>query len=386
MDTRRATRSASPAKPSAGSKSRPGLLKAAALVAASGAVARRSASAKAMSVRSHESRPYESRSHEPSSPREAQKHEAGAGRDAQAPQDIPAAGWTEIFSRVYEQVGKDRVLAVAAGVAFYALLSVFPMIAAFVSLYGLVADPASISAHLEAMSGILPGGAVEVIGEQVKRISSQPRGTLGFSFALGLGIALWSANSGVKALFDALNVAYNEEEKRSFLALNAQSLAFTLAALVGAALALGALVIVPAAINLLGLGDTIGWVLSLARWPVLLLLVVAGLAALYRFGPSREAPQWRWLSPGSIFAALVWLVASMAFSWYAANFGSYNETYGSLGAAIGFMIWLWISAAIVLLGAEVNAEADRQTAHDTTQGAPEPMGQRGAFVADSVAS
>lgn len=317
--------------------------------------------------------------------REARAQESGRGRDAQAPQDIPAKGWKEISLRVYDQIGKDRVLAVAAGVAFYGLLSLFPMIAAFVSLYGLVADPAVISQHLTAMSGVMPGGAVDVIGGQVQRIASQPGGRLGFSFAIGLGIALWSANAGVKALFDALNVAYGEEEKRSFLALNAQSLAFTLAAMAAVAIALGAVVIVPLVINLLLPDESIGRILSLARWPVLLLLVVAGLAALYRFGPSREVPQWRWLSPGSFFAAIVWLVASIAFSWYAANFGSFNETYGSLGAVIGFMTWLWISAAIILVGAEVNAEAERQTERDTTEGAPQPMGRRGAFVADNVA-
>ena len=167
--------------------------------------------------------------------------------------------------------------------------------------------------------------------------------------------------------------------------MNAQSLAFTLAAMAAATIAMGAVVIVPLVINLLLPGESAGRVLSLARWPVLFLLVVGGLAALYRFGPSREVPQWRWLSPGSIFAAFVWLVASIAFSWYAANFGSFNETYGSLGAVIGFMTWLWISAAIILVGAEINAEAEHQTARDTTQGAPQPIGRRGAFAADNVA-
>lgn len=353
---------------------RPGLFRAAALVAASGAVARRSASRRAMPAVSHDDLALEARA-----------QETGHGRNAQAPQDIPAKGWKEISLRVYDQAGKDRVLSVAAGVTFYGLLSLFPMIAAFVSLYGLFADPAVIKDHLGALSGVLPGGAVDVIGGQVERITSQPRGRLGFSFTLGLGAALWSANAGVKALFDSLNVVYGEEEKRSFLALNARSLAFTLAAMAAAAIAMGAVVIVPLVINLLLPGEFAGRVLSLARWPVLFLLVVGGLAALYRFGPSRDVPQWRWLSPGSIFAAFVWLVASIAFSWYAANFGSFNETYGSLGAVIGFMTWLWISAAIILVGAEINAEAERQTARDTTQGAPQPMGQRGAFAADNVA-
>lgn len=361
---------------SKGKSGRRGLLQAAALVAASSAFSRRRAP---VSVQ-----PQGSRTQARTSP-PAQHGVAGRGSDAPAPQHIPAKGWKDIFARVYEQTGKDRVLAVAAGVTFYGLLSLFPMIAAFVSLYGLVADPSVIKEHLAALSGLLPGGAVDVIGQQVERISSQPRGRLGFSFGLGVAIALWSANAGVKALFDALNVAYDEEEKRGFLKLNLQSLAFTLCAMAAMGLALGAVVIVPLVINLLGLGDTLSWVLSLARWPVLLLLVVLGLAALYRFGPSRASPKWVWLSPGAIFAALVWLLASMAFSWYAANFGSYNETYGSLGAVIGFMTWLWISAFIILIGAELNAEAERQTARDTTQGSPEPRGQRGAQAADQVA-
>lgn len=316
--------------------------------------------------------------------RGARAQESGRGRDALAPDDIPAKGWKQISLRAYDQIGKDRVLAVAAGVAFYGLLSLFPMIAAFVSLYGLVANPGVINEHLAAMSGVLPGGAVDVIGAQVERIASQPGGRLGFSFLVGLAIALWSANAGVNALFDALNVAYGEQEKRSLVALNAQSLAFTLAAMAAVAIALGAVVIVPLAISLVVPDEFIGRILSLVRWPVLFLLVVAGLAALYRFGPSRNVAQWRWLSPGSIFAALVWLVASIGFSCYAANFGSFNETYGSLGAVIGFMTWLWISAVIILVGAELNAEAERQTVRDTTEGAPKPMGRRGVFVTDDV--
>ena len=280
-------------------------------------------------------------------------------QEAHTPQDIPARGWREVAGRVYEEIGKDRVAAVAAGVTFYGLLALFPMIGAFVSLYGLVADPASINAHLAAMSQVLPGGAVEVIGDQVKRIASQPGGRLGFSFLAGLAVSLWSANAGVKAMFDALNVAYGVSEKRSFLALNAQSLAFTLGAMLALAAALLAMVAVPAMLKWAALGEGAEWALSLARWPLLLALVATGLAALYRYGPCREDVEWAWLTPGAIMASAVWLAASVAFSWYAANFGSYNETYGSLGAVIGFMTWMWISATIVLAGAELNAETER---------------------------
>jgi len=319
----------------------------------------------------------------PSAKRSRDKSEgAGRGASAVAPTQIPARGWKEIGWRVYAQIGKDRVLLVAAGVTFYGLLAIFPMIAALVSIFGFVADPATITAQLKAMGDVLPGGALDVIGEQVKRIASQPSGQLGFGFIAGLAATLWSANAGMKAIFDALNVAYNETEKRSFLMLNAQAMLFTLAMIIGAIVVMLGVVVLPVALGFLGLGEAAQTLINLARWPVLLVLVILALGALYRYGPSREQPQWRWLSPGAVVAAVVWLIASLAFSFYAQNFGTFNETYGSLGAVIGFMIWMWISAAIVLVGAELNSEAEHQTAYDTTDDPPQPMGQRGANVAD----
>ena len=305
---------------------------------------------------------------------------------AQTPTEVPPRGWKEILKRVWEQIGKDRVMAVAAGVTFYALLAIFPLITALVSIYGFVADPAIINDHLRAMSSILPGGAVVVVGEQVTRIASQPRGQLGFGFAVGLAVTLWSANAGMKAIFDALNVAYGEEEKRSFLWLNLQSMTFTILAIASAILAMLAVVVLPPALAFLGLGGFAQTLLSVARWPILLVGLMAALAILYRYGPSRDEPQWKWLSPGAIVAAFVWLAASLAFSFYTQNFGSYNETYGSLGAVIGFMTWLWISVTIVLVGAEINAEAERHTEADTTKGPEKPIGQRGAIVADAPAA
>jgi membrane protein len=234
------------------------------------------------------------------------------------------------------------------------------------------------------LSGVLPAGATEIISEQVKRIASQGGGTLGFAFFFGLALALWSANAGMKALFDALNVAYDEEEKRGFFALNLLSMAFTLGAILFILLAVGGIVVIPVVLNFIGLGSAAEWIITIARWPALLLAVVLALAVLYRFGPSRDKVEWKWLTPGSILAAVVWLVASMLFSWYVANFGSYNETYGSLGAAIGFMTWMWLSTTIVLVGAELNAEIEHQTAKDTTEGPSKPLGQRGAEMADTL--
>ena len=311
--------------------------------------------------------------------------EPGRGREATSPTQIPTRGWKDVLWRVYERFGRDRVLAIAAGVTFYALLAIFPAIAALVSLYGLFAEPGTIQNHLATLGGFLPGGALEIIGEQVKRIASKPGGTLGFGFALGLGTALWSSNAGMKALFDALNIVYEEQERRGFIKLNLVSLTFTLSAIIFILLAMGAVVVLPIVLKWIPLGGPVlDWTLSILRWPVLLALVVAGLAAVYRWGPSRDEAEWKWITPGSIFAAVIWVGGSMLFSWYVSKFGNYNETYGSLGAAIGFMTWIWLSTIIVLLGAEINAESEHQTEHDTTEGPEEPLGTRGAKMADSV--
>jgi membrane protein len=310
--------------------------------------------------------------------------EPGRGREAETPTDIPTLGWKDILWRTWKEFSDDRIMSVAAGVTYYALLAIFPAIAALVSIYGLFADPATIQDHLNALSGVLPGGAMDVIGEQVKRIASKGGGTLGLSFVIGLAIALWSANAGMKAVFDALNIVYDEEEKRSFVRLNLQSLAFTLAAIGFVLLALAGIVVLPIVLDFVGLGSGVEWLLSLARWPILLAAVVAGLAVLYRYGPSRDKAEWKWVTPGGLVAAVLWLAGSMLFSWYVASFGSYNETYGSLGAVIGFMTWIWISSIVVLLGAEINAEMEHQTAKDTTEGPPQPMGRRGATMADTV--
>ena len=252
------------------------------------------------------------------------------------------------------------------------------------SLYGLFADPATIGEQLTSLSSILPGGAADIIGEQVKRIASKGGGSLSFGFVFGLAVALWSANAGMKAMFDALNVVYDEEEKRGFVRLNAASLVFTLGAIVVLILAVASFVVLPVVLNLVSFGPLIEKGLALARWPVLLVLVIAGFAVLYRFGPSRDGARWRWITPGSAFAAVAWLAGSALFSWYVSSFGSYNATYGSLGAVIGFMTWIWISTIIVLIGGELNAEMELQTLTDTTVGHPKPLGTRGAAAADQV--
>jgi membrane protein len=310
--------------------------------------------------------------------------EGSRGRAATTPSEIPARGWKDIFWRVYNNISECRVLAIAAGVTFYVLLAIFPAIAALVSIYGLFADPASISSQLDAIADFAPGGAIDVIRDQMTLLASQGKGTLGLSFIVGLAISLWSANAGIKALFDALNVVYGEKEKRSFVRLNAISLALTLGAIVFLLIAIAAVIGIPVALNYIGLGQATDLLIKIARWPILFVGVSFAIACLYRYGPSREMPQWRWVSWGSMFAALTWIAASLLFSWYAANFGSYNKTYGSLGAVIGFMTWIWISSIVVLIGALIDAEMEHQTARDTTTGRPKPMGARGARMADTV--
>jgi membrane protein len=215
-------------------------------------------------------------------------------------------------------------------------------------------------------------------------VTSQGRTTLGLTFLAGLLASLWSANAGMKSLFDAFNLVYNEPEKRSFIWLNAVSLTFTVLAIIFALIAIGVMVVVPIVLNFIGLGGATEMVVKFARWPALLIVVSVALAVLYRYGPSREKPQWRWITWGSGLAAVSWMVVSILFSWYAENFGSYNKTYGSLGAIIAFMFWIWLSIIVVLIGAELNAETEHQTAQDTTTGRPKPLGARGAAMADTV--
>jgi membrane protein len=249
------------------------------------------------------------------------------------------------------------------------LLAIFPAIAAPVSLYGLLADPLAIKGHLDQLSSLLPGGAVEIVGEQIQRVSSAGTGTLGLSSVISIAIAMWGANAGVKAVFDAINVAYGAKEERSFIRLNLISLAFTIGAIAFAIIALSALVLLPLLLRYVGLDATFDALLRYGRWPLIWLVVALALALLYRFGPTNSLnPKWHWITWGSALASLLWLAASAIFSWYAAHFGSYNATYGSLGAVIGLMTWMWISAIVIMLGAELNSEIEKA--------ADEPHAQR----------
>jgi membrane protein len=309
--------------------------------------------------------------------------QSGRGRDARSPSEIPAQGWWDILKRTAGQASEDRLLTEAAGITFYTLLALFPALTALVSLYGLVADAGDVSKHLSDLAGVVPGGGMQIIEEQVKRVAEQGNGKLGFGLVFGLTVALWSANGATKAVFDTLNLIYEEKEERSFIKRTAVTLAFTLGGILFALLAIGTMIALPVVLEFVGLGGTADFLLRLGRWPLMLVVIAALLACLFRYGPSRNTAKWRWVSWGGAFASVFWLIGSAGFSFYVANFASYNETYGSLGAAIGFMTWIWISAAIVLGGAELDAQMERQTARDTTEGPEKPKGSRGATVADA---
>ena len=323
---------------------------------------------------------------DPEGGRQAPPAEQGLGHHAAKPSDIPPRGWWSIAKRVAGSVSDHRLMAEAAGVTFYTLLALFPALAALVSIYGLFAAPGTISEQLGALSQVVPGGGMQIISDQVHSLTSNGNKALGFALVIGLATSLWSANQAIKAVFDALNVVYDERERRGFFLRTVLTLAFTVGGILFVVIAMGAVVALPVALNFVGLGPESDLVLRILRWPVLLIAITLMLALIYRFGPSRERARWQWVTWGGAFAAVAWLLVSIGFSWYVTNFGSYNKTYGSLGAVIGFMTWIWISATVVLIGAELNAEMEHQTERDTTVGPEKPTGARHATKADTVAS
>jgi membrane protein len=270
------------------------------------------------------------------------------------------AVWKHILVRTYEEINNDRLLALAAGVVFYGLLALFPAITALVSSYALFAKASTITGHLAAMSTMMPASAYTIVDEQVTRIVTRGTSDLGTAFFIGLGLAVWSANAGVKAIIDALNICYGVKERRGFIKLNMVSLGFTISAIAGLLMAIAAIVVLPLAMSYLHFGRYGDLAMAWLRWPALLLLLLLSLAVLYRFGPDLDNARWRWISPGALFAALAWLAGSALLSWYLASFADYDKTYGSLGAAIGLMMWLWMTAIVVLVGAELNSEIDAE--------------------------
>ncbi len=300
------------------------------------------------------------------------------------PLQIPWRGWYDILWRTYREMQSDRLLSIAGGVSFFVLLAIFPAITAVVSAYGLFSSPSVITNNLSLLNDFVPDNVLSIVHEQASRIASNSGSALSTGMIVGILASLWSAMSGVKAMIDALNVIYEQKETRSFIKLNLVALAFTLAALAAFLLAIACIILLPLILSLIGLGSLAQTLTRVARWPVLLMVLLVGLAVLYRHGPDRRTARSQWVTVGSVFAAVTWIVASFLFSWYLASFANYNATYGSLGAAVGVMIWLWISTTVMLLGAELNSEIEHQTARDSTVGADKPLGARGAVMADTV--
>lgn len=306
------------------------------------------------------------------------------GRDAERPSQIDRAGWWDVLVRVKNEIGQDNASLIAAGLALYALLAVFPALTAAVSLYGLLASPEQVASQFQGIAGILPQQASEILGGAMRDIAGRQDGALGAGVAVGVLIALWSARKGMVALMQATNIAYDEEENRGFFRQILVSLAFTLGAVVAFLVVLALAVALPLALQGLGLPEFLQVALGALRWVVLWFLVVLGLSVVYRFAPDRSEPKWRWVTWGSALAATLWIVGSVLFAFYVRNFGSYGATYGALGGIVVLLMWFYLSGFIVILGAEVNAEMEHQTERDSTTGRPRPMGERGAHVADTL--
>jgi membrane protein len=305
------------------------------------------------------------------------------GRGADAPQEIPPKGWKDIAKRTMKEVKRDQVPLLAAGVAFYALLALFPAIIAGVSIYGLVADPETVRDQINELTKMLSPETADIVGNQLREVTSGAGGALGLATVIGILTALWSASSGMKALITGVNLAYDETETRKFVKLRGLALLLTLGAMVLMAVALALIVGFPAVAD--AWPTVLRWVVGILRWVLLAALLIVGLAVLYRYAPDRDEPKWTWASWGSGIATLLWILASIGFSVYVNAFGNYNKTYGALAGVIILMFWLFLSAFVVLVGAELNTEMELQTAKDTTAGPEKAMGDRDAHAADHVA-
>ena len=307
------------------------------------------------------------------------------GRQAEGPTEIGAKGWLDIVKRVGGEIGRDHVALIAAGVAFYGLLAIFPGIAALMAIAGLVLEPQTVVEQLAQIGQILPQEATDIILGQAEDVAGSQTGRLGFAAALGVALALWSASAGVSSLMEGINVAYDEQDMRGFIKRTLVRIALTLMLVVGFILIVGMAVAVPVALQFLtALGPVAQAAIAALRWTLIFAIVVAMLAALYRWAPNRADAQWRWTTPGALFATILWIVGSVALAIYVRNFASYQETFGTLAGVVILLMWLWMSAFIILLGAELDSEMEAQTRRDTTTGEPRPMGERGAVKADNL--
>ena len=321
---------------------------------------------------------------EPIAVQKARAAQPGRGRAASTPRVVPWRGWKDILWRTWSGITDDHLLTLAGGVAFFALLAMVPALTAGVSSYALFADARAIQGQLNLFANIVPPTALDLVRDEIIRIVANSNGRLTLSFLGSLALSLWSANSGVKALFEALNILYGEEEKRSIVQLNVFSMLLTICSIAAMLMIVTGVVVLPLVFSITGFLGIKLTIIALLRWPAMLILAMVAFGVLYRYGPSRRLVQAHWITLGSLMAAFLWLAMSATFSWYLSHIANYTATYGALGAVIGLMMWMWLSAVIVLVGAKLNAEIEHQTAEDTTIGPPKPLGSRGAVMADTV--
>jgi membrane protein len=290
------------------------------------------------------------------------------GHDAEAPWKIPARGWTEILRRAWKNAGEKDLSLIAGGVTYYLLVAIFPTLVALVSLYCLVADTADVARNTQSLSGMLPSSTVKLIGDEMHQLVVVSSKSLGLGLIISIAIALWSGVRGMKGVMAALNIAYAQPERRGFIPLHATAALLTVAVIFGSLIALVLVAGLPVVLNGSGARGPGRWIGFVVEWPVLIVCAMGMLTLIYRYGPDRSKPKWKWASPGVIAATMLWVVGSVLFTVYIYNFGSYNKTYGSLGALLVLLTWMWLSAFVVLFGAEINREAERQTRQDTTAG------------------
>ena len=306
------------------------------------------------------------------------------GRSATSPHQIPMPGWKDILVRSWGEVTGNNIFLISGGVTYAMLLALFPALAALVSIYGLLMDPSQIERQVAALSTVLPKESAQMIGSELHQLVTASSGSLSLSAGAALVLALWSASRGMSGLITAFDIAYEQKETRGFFKFNAVAIGLTVLLLIGGTIIIALVGVLPAVLQFVGLASVTKWLVLILEWPILIIVVMTGLAVLYRYAPNRETPHWRWVSPGAIIATFLWLLGSVGFSIYVTNFNSYNKTYGSLGGVVVLLTWLYLSAFVALFGAVINAQSERQTKADSTVGAPKPLGGRRAHAADTV--
>jgi membrane protein len=307
------------------------------------------------------------------------------GHNAEKPTQIPKKGWKDIALRVKDRLTKDHVSIISAGIAYYFFLAIFPAIAAALSIYGLLMEPAEVEQQIGQLANVLPEQAHQIISNILEKQSEKSESSLGWSLVLSILISLWSVNNSSKAVFQGVNITYNEKDERGFFKLTGITLLFTIGGIIIGFIAIAMVVAFPALIDKIGLPSTLETIIQFLRWPILALIVMFALAAVYKVAPYRKSPEFKWISWGAIIATALWLGGSLLFSLYVNNFGRFDETYGSFAAVIILILWFFLTGFIILLGAEINSEMEHQTSRDTTTGEDKPVGHRGGYYADHVA-